>query len=180
MFLLHPLRYTFKEESKCLLAPPVSTPMTLVATAHNICYLLSLALNVKAESDCRIAADIGILVDSSGSLGSEFSKEIEFVRQIAKALTVSSDGVKIGIVTFSYYAFLTIKLSEYNETDSFIEGTKKIPFRRSQTYIDRALYLARTGLFVKENGDRKDIPNIVILLTDGQQTVSSHATSPSY
>ena len=130
------------------------------------------------ESKCRIVADIGILVDSSGSLENEFPKEIQFVKQIVKSLTVSSDGVNIGVVTFSYYALLTIKLSDYKDTDSFIEGTKKIPFRRSQTYIDRALYLARTGLFTEQNGDRKDVPNIVILLTDGKQTESAHSTSP--
>ena len=153
-------------------------PLICIAITTNICYLLLLAFGVTVESKCRIVADIGILVDSSGSLGNEFSKEVQFVKQIAKSLTVSSDGVNIGIVTFSYYAFLTIKLSDYKDTDSFIEGTKKIPFRRSQTYIDRALYLARTSLFTEQNGDRKDVPNIVILLTDGKQTESPLATSP--
>ena len=91
---------------------------------------------------------------------------------------MSSDGVNIGVVTFSYYARLTIKLSDYKDTDSFIQGTKNIPLMNSQTYIDRALIWARTRLFTERNGDRKDVPNILILLTDGKQTQSVYATSP--
>ena len=127
---------------------------------------------------CPIVADIGILVDSSGSLGSEFYKEKAFIKSLAKELTISSDGVNIGVVTFSYWARLTIKLSQYKDTQSFIEAADRIPFMNSQTYIDRALIWARNYLFTEANGDRKDAPNILILLTDGKQTQSRWATSP--
>lgn len=136
------------------------------------------ASRAQTESRCRVVADIGILVDSSGSLRNEFHKEIAFVKDIARSLTVSRDGVNIGIVTFSYYAQLTIKLSDYKDTVSFIKGTEKIPLMNSQTFIDRALLWSRTRLFTEKNGDRKDVPNILILLTDGKQTQSVYATSP--
>ena len=129
---------------------------------------------------CEIVADIGIIVDSSGSLRKEFHKEINFVRELAKDFTVTAGGVNLGVVTFSYYAKLTIKLSDNSDTASFLEATKKIPLMRSQTYIDRALQVADAELFNEENGDRRDVPNFIVLLTDGKQTKSVFATSPSF
>lgn len=100
------------------------------------------------------------------------------MKDLARTLTVSNDGVNIGVVTFSYYARLTIRLSDYKDTQSFLQGTNRIQHMNSQTFIDRALLVARTLLFTEENGDRKDAPNILILLTDGKQTKSVFARSP--
>lgn len=136
-------------------------------------------LHAQTTKKCQIVADIGIAVDSSGSLKNEFDKEKKFVKDLARSLTVSSDGVNIGIITFSYYALLTTKLSDHKDTESFVKQVDKIPFMNSQTYIDRALDSARSQLFTEKNGDRKDVPNIFILLTDGKQTRGTYATSPS-
>ena len=86
-------------------------------------------------------------MDSSGSLRREFHKEVQFVKDLAKKLTISEDGVNIGVVTFSYYAKLTIKLSENKDTTSFVRAANDIPLMGSQTYIDRALILAHTQHF---------------------------------
>lgn len=130
------------------------------------------------KDDCQIIADIGIVVDSSGSLRREFHKEVQFVKDLAKKLTVSEDGVNIGVVTFSYYAQLTIKLSANKDTESFVRAAGTIPLMKSQTYIDRALRVSHTELFTEANGDRKDAPNILIVLTDGKQTKSQYSTPP--
>ena len=108
----------------------------------------------------------------------EFGKEKRFVQDVANALTVSKGGVNIGIVTFSYHAELTIKLSEHSDTRSFVDAANYIPLMGSQTYIDRGLHVVNTELFNKANGDREDAPNFLILLTDGKQTLSTFSTPP--
>ncbi len=131
------------------------------------------------QKKCEIIADIGILVDSSGSLRYEFHKEKQFVKDLAKALTVSKNGVNIGVVTFSYFAELSIKLSDNQDTDSFVKATdEKVILMKSQTYIDRGLHKVNTELFTEANGDRKNAPNFLLLLTDGKQTRSIYSTPP--
>ena len=126
-------------------------------------------------TDCKAVADIAVLVDSSASLRNEFHKEVKFVKSLADQLRISKDGVRMGVVTFSYYAELTIKLSDHTNPESFKRAANKIPLMKSQTYIDRGLIVTRKELFTEENGDRKDVPNVVILLTDGVQTISRYS-----
>eukprot|EP00794_Sanderia_malayensis_P005383 gene5383-6056_t len=133
----------------------------------------------EAKQGCKIVADIGILVDSSGSLKNEFHKEKQFVKDIAKALTISKSGVNIGVVTFSYYAELSIKLSDNTDTQSFVKDVdEKVRLLDHQTYIDRGLHTVNMELFTEANGDRKDAPNFLFLLTDGRQEKNIYSTPP--
>ncbi len=85
----------------------------------------------------------------------------------------------MGVVTFSYFSQLSIKLSDYSDTKSFSDAVEtKVPLMGSQTYIDRGLITVNNELFTAANGDRKNAPNFLILLTDGKQTESYYSTNP--
>ena len=53
---------------------------------------------------CRTRADIGFILDSSGSLRHEYHKEKEFLKNIAKVFGVSEFGSRASVITFSYFA----------------------------------------------------------------------------
>ena len=53
-----------------------------------------------------------------------------------------------------------------------------IPLMGSTTRIDTALRMVQDEMYEEENGARKDVPRILILLTDGSQTQAPDAEDP--
>ena len=146
-------------------------------------------------SQCERIADIGFVVDSSGSMRRDFSKEKQFVKDLAGTLGIGKGGGnRAGIVTFSYNAELTAKLSDSVSSSSSSSSSSagaalssggfnalvdKVPFMGYTTRIDKALKLVRKELFEESNGARAGVPKILFVLTDGTQTKDSDAVDPA-
>lgn len=128
---------------------------------------------------CDNIADIGFVVDSSGSLRRSFGKEKDFVKILADGFGISVDGSRAGIVTFSYDAVLTAKMSDHKDMKDFRSSVDRIPYMGYTTRIDKALKVARDELFVKSNGARAGVPKILFILTDGSQTKDKDAVNPA-
>lgn len=122
--------------------------------------------------------DIGFILDSSGSLRNQYPQIKGFIQDFANNLDISKDGVHVGVVTFSFYATLSIKFSDYFDKTSFKNAVGNIPLMGSTTRIDKALKVSNDELFSVSNGARKDVPKILILLTDGSQTQDRDAVDP--
>ena len=116
---------------------------------------------------CKSVADIAFILDSSGSVGKKYKQEKNLIKSLIKAFELAKGGTHAGVVTFSRYATLSIKLNQYFTLSSFDKAVDDIPLMRGGTRIDRALKLASNELLKPGNGARKNVPKIVILLTDG-------------
>ena len=122
--------------------------------------------------------DVGFILDSSGSLRTEYHKEKDFLKALAGAFDISPDGSRAGVVTFSSRSKHSIKMSDHTDITSFNTAVDNIPLMGFQTRIDRALRQAQKELFAPANGGRPEIKDILILLTDGTQTKSKSAEDP--
>ncbi len=131
------------------------------------------------EIRCRGRADVGFIVDSSGSLRSEYGKEKSFVKSVAKKFDISATGSHVGVVLFSDNAEVRVKFSEKNDAALFNETVDQLPLFGRTTRIDKALQVAHSTLFRPENGMRIDVPQVLIVLTDGAQTNAIDAVPPS-
>ena len=81
--------------------------------------------------------------------------------------------------SFSYFTEHSIKMKDFNDLVTFSTAVDNIPLMGSTTRIDKALRLAQNELFAPENGARgKDVPKILIQLTDGKQTSAVDAEDP--
>ena len=127
---------------------------------------------------CRAKVDVGFILDSSGSLRNEYHKEKDFLKAVANAFDISADGSRVGVVTFSFNAEHSIKLKDHSDKSSFNAAVDAIPLMGSTTRIDRALRLTQKELFAAENGGRKNVPKILVLMTDGSQTADADAEDP--
>lgn len=130
------------------------------------------------ESKCKGLADIGFIVDSSGSLFTEYVKEKAFLKDMAKEFKISKTGFHAGVVIFSQVAQLRIKFSDFVSTSSYIDAVDNLPLLGGTTRIDRGLNTAFKDLFSSANGMRPAVPKVAILLTDGEQTQDSDSVSP--
>ena len=98
---------------------------------------------------------------------------------LASAFGVTQDNARASVVTFSYYADLSIKFSDYSDIISFAGAVDKIPLMGSTTRIDRALRETQNEMFNENNGARPGVTKLVILLTDGSQTKDTGAEDPA-
>ena len=128
---------------------------------------------------CNTPVDLGFVMDSSGSLQSEYHKEKQFVKAIADAFNVGDIGSRAGVVTFSHQAEHSIKLNDNIDIFSFREAVNAIPHMGYTTRIDRGLRMAQSEIFLSANGGREGVPKVLVLLTDGSQTPSHGAEDPS-
>lgn len=125
---------------------------------------------------CENVANIGFIMDSSGSLRRHYGKEKEFVKALAQSFAIAEAGSRAGVVTFSYNAEVSIRMDQFKKLADFKKAVDSIPLMGYTTRIDKALRLAKGKLMI---GARKDAPKLIFLLTDGSQTKDSDAVDPA-
>ena len=133
---------------------------------------------------CSKRIDIGFALDASGSMGSRsFAKEREFVIDMLKQFDLSREETNAGVIVYSLHSKLVIKLNEFYDLERFRKALNtRSPWKTGrqvarmrhkwmnhQTRIDRALRMASFEFFTKHNGDRPNVRNVLIFLTDGIQ-----------
>ena len=89
---------------------------------------------------------------------------------------IGEDDTRIGIVTFSNYGVARMKLNQIYDEVRLKDATNDyIWYGGGRTNTKEGLRIMREELFTEENGDRPDIPNVAIVITDGH---SSHFEMP--
>lgn len=127
-----------------------------------------------------VSADLGFVLDASGSLKDRYNDEKYFLKTLASSFGISKNDVRASVVTFSSWPELSIKFSDHKTTDSFNSAVDAIPLMGYQTRIDKALQMVKSEMFTPENGARASIPKILILLTDGAQTKQTGYIDPAF
>ena len=130
------------------------------------------------EPTCKAKVDVGFVLDSSGSLRNDYSKEKDFLKALAATFGVSDDASRAGVVTFSYYTEHSIKLNDHTDLSSFNKAVDDIALMGSTTRIDKALRLTQQEMFSIANGGRPGVNKVLIVLTDGSQTQDAGAEDP--
>ena len=138
-------------------------------------------------NDCSgLIADIVFLVDSSGSIrdadvaGEEpnYNQMRAFIASLVESFTYGNDGIRVGAVTFSNRARNRFFLNTHASRDAVVNAITNLPYDGGFTYTGEALALMKDVQFTAENGDRPDVPNIAIVLTDGASNVNESLTIP--
>ena len=129
---------------------------------------------------CTRPIDVGFLLDASGSiLAKQYQLLKNFINKFADKNELSLPGLHIGVVLFSSSSSVAIKLSDYYDIKSFKKAVESLPHEGSITRIGLGLKTAYDKLFTKEYGARQNVPQMLILLTDGKQTRKYNYIEPS-
>ncbi|XP_062395792.1 collagen alpha-6(VI) chain-like [Sardina pilchardus] len=129
------------------------------------------AVTVQAEV-CTSAkvADIVFIVDESSSINPvNFQLMRTFMLRILKDLEISSNGVRVGLMTYSNDPQLDFHLNTYTDKQDILLSIKRLPYGGGDTYTGKALTFAKDNMFTKEKGSRRDsgVQQIAVIITDG-------------
>ena len=130
-------------------------------------------LNNPLSTECREIADYGFLLDSSGSIvygaAGNWGLVKDFMIRFVSHLPVGRDRNHYGVVQFSESAQLRFTLDRYYTQQSVARAILNLQNAGGRTNTQAGLNILRTQVFGR-GGDRANVPNIAIVITDGRST----------
>uniref|UniRef100_A0A4W5QH74 Collagen, type XII, alpha 1b n=1 Tax=Hucho hucho TaxID=62062 RepID=A0A4W5QH74_9TELE len=115
-------------------------------------------------------ADVAFLIDGSWSIGEEsFRKVVQFVFSMIGAFDViGSTGMQVSFVQYSDEAKTEFRLNSYSDKGSALAALQLIQYRGGNTKTGVALKHVKEKVFTSENGMRRNVPKVVVAVTDGR------------
>jgi Mg-chelatase subunit ChlD len=112
-------------------------------------------------------------MDSSGSVGQEnWIKIKKFTKDVISYLLNSRHDYQFAFVTFGSSAYINIHLDQYSSYGQFSDVIGSLSWEKGSSNIADGLRKARQELLVT----RPNIPNLVVLVTDGPATAEQSNT----
>ena len=119
------------------------------------------------------------MLDESGSIREDrFVLLKQFASSIVNELEIRPERTRVALVTFKDDIQIKFHLNEYSNKEDVLQAIDLLDYRPGRTNIADALMTIRTRVFTPAHGDRHDIPNVAILVTDGKATVYRERTLP--
>ena len=120
--------------------------------------------------------DLCFVIDSSGSIrdnnpadGSydNYELQLNFLTDLVRAFTIGQDATRVGAIVFSEQVVLEFALSTYDTAQAINAALIATPYLGQTTNTPEALLQTRNQCFTAANGDRPDVSNLAIVVTDG-------------
>lgn len=112
------------------------------------------------------------MVDGSGSIESQgkgnFQRSKDFIIEIVRSFKISKDDTNVALVLYSKKAQVVFDLDKYHKTDYIVKAIEKMSYPGGGTKTGYALDKVRKEIFKGLKKDRKSVPKVVMVLTDGQ------------
>ncbi|KAM8725153.1 collagen alpha-1(XII) chain isoform 2-T3 [Acanthopagrus schlegelii] len=136
--------------------PPTPTPPPTIPPAWAVCK--------------GAKADVVFLIDGSWSIGEEsFTKVVHFVYSMIGAFDViGPSGMQVSFVQYSDDAKTEFRLNAYRDKGIAMSALHHIRYRGGNTKTGVALKHTYEKAFSIENGMRRNVPRVVVAITDGR------------
>jgi uncharacterized protein with von Willebrand factor type A (vWA) domain len=102
----------------------------------------------------------------------------DFIKYFLYNAAIDNGNVRVGIIIYSTDDHLQFNLNAYQDKLNMFDAIEAIPYIHGSTNTADALKTMRTEMFTPANGDRPDIPNVAIVVTDGVSNINSRRTIP--
>ena len=118
--------------------------------------------------------DLCFIVDSSGSIRDNnqgnidnWSLQLEFLSRLVDLFTIGPDATKVGAVIFSDQVRLAFSLDTYTDARSIKDAILGLAYIGQTTNTPEGLRVTREQCFNQANGDRANVQNLAIFISDG-------------
>ena len=104
--------------------------------------------------------------------GGNYLKEKALLKAIGREFDVSMYGSHVGIILYNNDVEVISRFNNKTTLKLFENIVDNLPLKGGRIRLDRALRLAASDVFTKENGmrDEENVPKIMFILTDGTQS----------
>lgn len=128
--------------------------------------------------ECGLAeVDLVIILDSSTSVGvGNFQKMLLFCKELLMNADIDSGNVRVGIVMYSTEVNIQFHLNQYSSRAAMFEKIDNIEYIPGNTNTAGGIQTMRRDMFTSVNGDRPNVRNVAVVMTDGVSNINSHNT----
>ena len=127
--------------------------------------------------------DLCFIVDASKSIKhynpANWALQLEFLTLIVDRFTVSPKEVRIGAVVFSDHAELAFKLNNFTDAEAVKNAIFNVKYLNRSTNTAEAFRITREQCFNVANGDRHNVQNMAILISDGRPEPDENIRVPA-
>jgi len=128
--------------------------------------------NVVAVPRLNCPIDIIFAMDESGSITpSDFELMKSFLTRLITRLDIDSGNTRVGLVTYYDDIGSGFNLSDHTSLLSIQAAISSLIYGGGGTMTSIALRYVRTTMLTSAAGDRPNVPNVVVVLTDGQSQI---------
>ena len=114
--------------------------------------------------------DVCFMLDLSASTDSEYKMIVDFTQETIYNLDLSFDRVRVGVVTYHTTVQVQFHLDTFRGREEVLNAVAFFNAGgKTNTY--GALKACREQIFTNANGDRTGVPNIAILVSDGDSNI---------
>jgi len=90
-----------------------------------------------------------------------------FLSQLVEKLDIDSGNTRVGLVKYSTDVGTAINLDAHLSAETLQSAIVSLGYSGGSTNTAAALAYVRTRMLTSAAGDRSDVPNVVVVLTDG-------------
>ena len=128
------------------------------------------------EPTCAVQVDLCFIIDSSGSIRDNnppggvpdnWELQLEFLSRLVDLFTIGTDATRVGAVVFSEQVNLVFALDTYTSAPSIKNAILSLDYLGQTTNTPEGLRVTREQCFNQANGDRPNIQNLAIFISDG-------------
>ena len=129
-----------------------------------------------SEPTCDVQVDLCFIIDSSGSIKDNnppggqpdnWELQLEFLSRLVDLFTIGPDATKVGAVVFSEDVRLVFSLDTYTDAQSIKDAILGLAYLGQTTNTPEGLRITREQCFNQGNGDRPNVQNLAIFISDG-------------
>ncbi|XP_025100084.1 cartilage matrix protein-like [Pomacea canaliculata] len=150
----------------------------MMRSVLSVCVMFTLLIQgVDSDSECTTiisdcysaVVDIVFILDSSASVFStDFTRMLHFTRDLVFNLNIDGGDARVGIITYSHTTNVEFYLSQYQIETELLTAIDDITHSHGlMTNTGEALKTMREEMFTAVHGDRPEVPNVALLITDG-------------
>ena len=127
-------------------------------------------------SDCDKVLDVGIVVDSSSSVRRvNFEKVKQFLIDLVAKMHVSHNNTHVGVIHYNHRPILDwdFKADVAQNLHLLKAALLALKYQPGGTRTDKAMDFAEKALFNVAHGERLNVPDILLVITDGKTSPGS-------
>jgi len=146
---------------------------------------INMWINDIADPFTGCFADVIFVVDQSGSVGISNNNNSElvtsFLSQLVGRLDIDSGATRVGLVEFSSNVNTAeaFNLNAHSSVADVQSAISPLDYNGGGTNTAAALRYVRTTMLTTSAGERTDVRNVVVVLTDGKSNINASQTPVS-